>query len=161
MKKPKTPLPIVGCCIQNDDRGFTLLEALIALAIFSIGVLAVAGMQSHSITVSNSSMHHMESDSRITDMVERLKNRQWLENDGDPWNDDPLLQDVNGDGAPGLGATDGGADYTVNLGQYTIFYNVAHDINQALTQRINLIVRWTYKGQREVNITFIKACNVL
>lgn len=152
---------VTGLYKASNERGFTLLEALIALAIFSIGVLAVAGMQTRSSNVSNVSVRHFESDAQITDMVEFLKTRPWLDIDGDNINDDPLLQDVDGDAAAGLTNTDADADYTNVFGQYTVFYNVANNLLVPFTQRITMIVRWTYGGQREYTISFIKARDVL
>ena len=134
MSKSESSQESTAVDLCRNAEGFTLLEALMAIAIFSIGILAVAGLQTRSVNVSTESMRHIESDAQITDMVERLKSRPWVENDGDVFNDDPLLEDLNGDGAPGLANTDAAADYTFLLNEYTIFYNVANNINQNFYQ---------------------------
>jgi type IV pilus assembly protein PilV len=37
------------CCLKENDHGFSLIEVLIAMAIFSIGILGVATMQISSV----------------------------------------------------------------------------------------------------------------
>jgi type IV pilus modification protein PilV len=53
-------------------RGFTLIEVLIAMAIFSIGILAIAGLQIRAINLNSSSRMQSESTTVAVDVMERL-----------------------------------------------------------------------------------------
>ena len=45
---------------KSDSRGFTLIEVLMAMAIFSIGILAVGTMQIHSANSNTGARIHTE-----------------------------------------------------------------------------------------------------
>jgi prepilin-type N-terminal cleavage/methylation domain-containing protein len=53
-------------------RGFTLIEVLIAMAIFAIGILAIAGLQIRSINLNASSRMQSEATIVAIDVMERL-----------------------------------------------------------------------------------------
>jgi type IV pilus assembly protein PilV len=54
------------------QHGFTLLEVMIALAIFAIGILAVSAMQINSINVNAGARMQTEATTLATDAMERL-----------------------------------------------------------------------------------------
>jgi len=54
------------------DQGFTLLEVLIAMSIFAIGILGVASMQISAINGNASARMHTEAGTWAADRVERL-----------------------------------------------------------------------------------------
>jgi len=58
--------------VRDNDQGFSLIEVLIAITIFSIGLLAVASMQSTSIDSSSSAMTQTEVAAWAADRVEAL-----------------------------------------------------------------------------------------
>ncbi|MBW2641732.1 MAG: prepilin-type N-terminal cleavage/methylation domain-containing protein [Deltaproteobacteria bacterium] len=43
---------------SQKDQGFTLIEVLIAISIFAVGLLAVATMQISAINVNSTACHH-------------------------------------------------------------------------------------------------------
>ncbi len=55
-----------------DDRGFTFVEVLIVVAIFSIGILAVAGMQVTSINANAAARMSGEATALATNQLETL-----------------------------------------------------------------------------------------
>jgi prepilin-type N-terminal cleavage/methylation domain-containing protein len=58
--------------VNPFDHGFTLIEVLIAIAIFSIGILAVASLQTHALNVTRSSRITTECLTLATQHAERL-----------------------------------------------------------------------------------------
>jgi type IV pilus assembly protein PilV len=56
----------------RDQHGFTLLEVMIALAIFAIGILAVSAMQMNSINQNAAARMQTEATTVATDAMERL-----------------------------------------------------------------------------------------
>ena len=87
----------------QKDQGFTLIEVLIALTIFAVGLLAVAAMQTSAITV-NSTAGQITT--RMTWAQDKLEELMAL-----PYTD-PLLED--------LGNPPSGTDSAGNLHQETI-----------------------------------------
>ena len=53
-------------------RGFTLIEVLIAMAIFAIGILAIAGLQIRSINSNAAARMQSEATTVAVDVMERL-----------------------------------------------------------------------------------------
>jgi len=56
-----------------DDGGFTLLEVLVAIVIISIGLLAVAGMQTTAITANSSANNLTLALQLAEEMVDRIR----------------------------------------------------------------------------------------
>ena len=56
-----------------DNRGFTFIEVLVALAIFSIGILAVASMQIQSVNLNAKARVQTEATTLAVERLERLK----------------------------------------------------------------------------------------
>lgn len=70
--------------IRKKEQGFTLAEVMIALSIFSIGILGVAAMQTSSVTGTASAMGYTEGSTWAMDQVERLLNLPYNHDDLDP-----------------------------------------------------------------------------
>lgn len=120
-----------GMKMAKKEGGFTLLEVLIAVSIFSIGLLAIAAMQTSSIRT-NSVAGQITA--RITwgqDKLEELLARPFdhgdLDSAGNPH------QETTGDG-------------------YTITWNIIDDDPITGTKRINITVAGRGKTTRLVGI---------
>ena len=137
---------------RSKGEGFTLLEVIVAIAILTFGLLAVASMQASSIRGNSFAGGVTEGTTWAGDQVERLMALSW---------DDPLLQDTDGDAAAGLNNTgfdndpdtQGDADQQAIEGKYTIYWNMADDTPITNTKTINVIVTWTDHGvQKTVSL---------
>ena len=58
--------------VQTNAQGFTLLEVVIALAVFSIGILAIASIQISSINGNASARMQTEATTLAVERLERL-----------------------------------------------------------------------------------------
>lgn len=66
---------------NSQQKGFTLLEAMIALVIFSIGLIGIAALQTQSLTFNQSSYIRSQATYLVYDMLDRMRaNRQAAEN---------------------------------------------------------------------------------
>ncbi len=141
-----------------NSEGFTLLEVLIALAIFSIGILGVAKLQIASTSGNASSRGWTEAASYGQLQLEELMalslnslpstNPLLMDTDGDGTN-----QDTNNDGTDnggnnfGLDDTGAASDNSITFDTvYNVFWNIAVDEPVAGAMKIKLIVQWTSSG---------------
>ena len=129
----------------QKDHGFTLIEVLIAITIFAVGLLAVAAMQTSAITV-NSTAGQITT--RMTWAQDKLEELMAL-----PYTD-PLLED--------LGNPPSGTDSAGNLHQetisdgsenYTISWAVTGDTPITGTKLITVTV--TGKG-KTTQVSYVK-----
>ena len=56
----------------NKERGFTLIEVMIAMVVLGIGLLAIAGLQSREMTYNNSSKRQTQAYTWAMEASERL-----------------------------------------------------------------------------------------
>ena len=140
---------INGCIKQQ--RGFTLIEILVAISILCVGLLAVASMQITSIRGNSFAEGTTDAITWACDRVEKLV-QLGLEDF-----DNAQLRDTDGDGDTGLNdATSATADNSVTQGIYTIYWNVSEDSLLDNTKTINVIVTWTDHGvQKSVSLQTI------
>lgn len=160
----------------SRDKGFTLLEILIAIAILSFGLLAVATMQTTSIKGNSQAIGITEGVTLAQDKAEELMGQAYA-NLADTDNDG-TNQDNNDDGVDDNGGNFG-LDDTVDLvdecannpvsdgywpdpwdctARYRVFWNVSVDepINNVKTVRI--IVLWTDRAAlKRASVEFMKA----
>ena len=136
--------------IRTKDRGFTLLEILIAISILTVGLLAVASMQISAMRANTFAGGVTEGTTWTGDQLEKLLARPY---------DDADLNDTDGDGAAGLDDTGDDADYPPeDRGRYTVCWNVAVDAVTNNTKTISVIAIWTDHGvSKRVSIQHIKA----
>lgn len=114
----------------NDD-GFTLIEALMAVVVFSIGIVAFFTIQAAVIKGNSTASGLTTSSTWAADRVERLLAMDYDlvdDTDNDGTDQDSDFDGVDDDGGD-FGLDDTGAAADGNAvspdGQYTIFWNVA------------------------------------
>ena len=131
--------------IIRNKKGFTLIETLFAIAIFSIGILAVGSMQISGINSNAAARMRTEATILASEKVEELMSLEDY--------DDPLL------------GTDIQSDSSAN-NIYCLQWSATENTPIPSTKTITLSVRWTDEemgcgnfGQKEneVNIDFIRA----
>jgi type IV pilus modification protein PilV len=141
----KTKAIATGIRIINNNRGFTLVEVLFALAIFSIGILAVGSMQISAINNNASARMRTEATILASETVEELIS----------------LEDYND---PLLGTDTQSASSPNNI--YCIEWSATEDTPIPSTKTITLSVRWTDgepgcgnfdQKENQVNLDFIRA----
>lgn len=169
--------------VMRSEKGFSLLELLIGMAIFAIGTLAIAGLQTHSANTNTNARRSLEVETIVARMVEDIKNLAWndalpapngdgiIDNfdvDGDGAIDQLWVSDTDGDGIGGIDDTgavaadhvvssaDPRIGHTTNAYQFSI--NVAPDDVAPNTLTINIIAQWTQQGRtRFYSVRFVKA----
>lgn len=165
---------------QHNQKGFTLVEILVAMTVFAIGVLGVISMQQTTFGSNSVSNALTGSTAVAAGHLELLKGLPyddfWLE-DGD----DPLIPaeapDVGENGLrnplprPGIfpagsyqdqipnpGAYSSDFQLVTGDGLYTVYWNIAEDYPVPDTKTIQVIVISTGHGpQKVVTLKTIKA----
>jgi type IV pilus assembly protein PilV len=117
--------------MMKEQNGFTLLEVIIALFIFSVGLLAVASMQMTAIKGNYFSGTLTEASNWAADQMETLMSL--------PYDD--------------LAA----GDHTPDPPHYTITWDVVDDATTNNTKTITITVYWTDNSQRTLVLQGIKA----
>ena len=81
----------------TQQSGFTLIEALVSLLVFSVGLLGIAGLQIASLNSNTSSYRHSQATWLIYDMLDRMRANQSGDYDGfDTATAPSSLQDCTG-----------------------------------------------------------------
>ncbi len=131
--------------MMPENKGFTLIEALFAIAIFSIGILAVSSMQISAINNNASARMRTEATMLASEKVEELMSLADY--------NDPLLD------------TDTQSDSSAN-NIYCLQWSATEDTPIPSTKTIILSVRWTDgetgcgnfdQKENEVSLDFIRA----
>lgn len=135
----------------KDEKGFTLLEVILAVSILSVGLLAVASMQASSIRGNAFAGGISQGTVWGSDRMEKLISLAYQDYGSS------LLQDTDGDGNTGLDhAASGTADHQETHDKYTIYWNIADNNLLSDTKTINLIVLWTEHGaQKSVSMQYV------
>ena len=157
--------------IRLDEAGFTLIEALVAMVVLTIGVFAlysmqVVGIRGNSLGNSISTATNISSQ-QVEDLISRTFDDEdrLVDTNGDGTNQDPDKNgiDEQGGGNFGLDNVDAAADYSkvTDDGFYTVFYNVAVDVPLPKTKTVQVIVRDnTRRMQNTVTMQYIKNGNI-
>ena len=117
----------------SNNKGFTLVEVMIGMAIFVIGYLAVASMQIVAIKGDTSARKTTEAATLAADRLETLI---------------VLPFDNIADGGP------------VTEGAYTVDWQVADNSPLLNTKTITVTVTWQQGHQRSFVATYIKSANI-
>ena len=118
---------------KRDIRGFTLVEVLIAMAIFAVGILAVGALQINSANTNTGARIHTEESTWVVDQIERLM----------------ALDYNNADLTAG--------DHAVVQGPYTVQWSVTDNSPVMDVKRIAVTATGSHQRARTVTIEFIKA----
>ena len=123
--------------MKISGKGFTLIEVLIVMAIFSIGILAVAALQITSTKGNASARRITEATALAENQIEDLMQLPYSHSDLNPDNNPHVL----------------------TQGPYTINWNATEidldaDGNND-SKRIDVTVDWTYGRDRDVAIRYI------
>jgi type IV pilus modification protein PilV len=141
--------------VLSKSEGFTLIEVIVALAVLTIGILAVNAMQTVSVRGNSTANRLTTAATWATDRAEVLFNLEY--------DDDDLMDDGGGaaDGLAGLNdATAATADGNALSpdGDYTIYWNVAEDEPMPNLKTINVIITYTGTGTaKTVTLTHRKS----
>lgn len=154
--------------IQQQD-GFTLVEALVALMILTVGILSVNAMQIGAINTNVRANRVTQSTSWAMDKVEYLMNLPYSDVKLTDTDLDGTDQDANLDGTDDDGGNFGldhvnangniNADHTATSadGLFTIFWNIALDQPMVGSKTIRIIVTRPKENRtRDTVITYIK-----
>lgn len=158
--------------LVKNNNGFTLLEILVALVIFAVGILGAYSLQISSITGNSKSRQVSEATYDGADRIEQFVSLDY---------NDPLLDDDDGDGVvdgdengtgqdnDGDGVDDDGGNFGLDDltnpdgaadrdgdGTDDIFWNVAVDHPILRTKTIKFHVDPPGSGKR-VELIFVKA----
>ena len=118
---------------KKGQQGFTLIEVLIAMAIFSIGILAVGAMQITSTNSNASARIHTEEYTWVVDQIERMTALDYEHADLDP------------------------GDHSVTQEPYTVSWTVVDDTPVEGAKSITVTADGPHAQARPITIAFIKA----
>lgn len=121
--------------ITKGQQGFSLIELLVAITIFAVGLLAVAGMQTTALTGNFSARATTEGTEYGLGKVEELLSQPFDHAD--------------------LGA---GSHAAVTDGIYSYTWTVTDNDRLANTKTVQVDVTWSYRGiSHTTDLTFVKA----
>jgi len=128
MRRDKTHIRTMGMGTgkPKKEEGFTLLEVIIAISIFSIGLLAIAAMQTSAIRVNSTGAQLTELNTWGMDKLEELISLSYT---------DPLLDPAGNTHQD-----------PPNANGYTVSWNITNNSPTQNTKLIQIIV--TGKGKR-------------
>lgn len=168
--------------VSVDSRGFSILEILLGISVFMIGMLGVTALNISSMKSNAFSGNLSEATMVASSKIEELMIKPFddadlsdLDDDGNRITDQDADNDGIDDSGNNFGLLDVGcpdalltvdkADYcdanVGKLGMYTVYWNVAEKeplrVTPQTTKRINVIVEWSVKEKpRRISISTIR-----
>lgn len=156
----------------RDEKGFSIVEVLIALGVFAIGFLAMAKMQMVAIHGNQGARGTTEASSLLQEKIDELRLRQWpatvsLGSDATCTSLPDLLCDNNADlslGEPNnitidaVGVSDN-SDPAVTYynNRYQVFWNVVDNQPVVGVKMVRVIVVWNDRGgPRRIFTDFVR-----
>jgi type IV pilus modification protein PilV len=123
--------------LLNNHRGYTLIEVLIAMAIFALGFLSLATIQIKSIKQNASAKMYTDATTMAVESLERLISL--------PYDHSDLDQNNN--------------PHSTKIGTYTIEWNVQDDFPVTATKTIVVNVNGANPYAKPITIRFVKGQN--
>lgn len=139
---------------NNDEKGFTLIEVLVAIAVFTAGVLATIVMQSSSVQTNSMARRTTEAGTIAADLLERLNALPY----NDPQYLTPGFHSVGPAVAPDLDLREGqfsianGLNLIFDTGKYRMDYTIAQNILIPNTMLITIRVWYRRESGRTWDI---------
>ena len=122
----------------KDKRGFTLIEVMVAMVIFAVGILALAGMQSNYISGNAQARLQTEATALGAHVIEQLRSMPFDAADLDPFTNPHQ---------PPAGST----------GPYDVQWTVTDNAPVNNTKTVNVVVAPINRNGRTVRISTIIA----
>ncbi|WP_282755914.1 type IV pilus modification protein PilV [Desulfuromonas thiophila] len=130
----------------SDASGFTLIEVLITLVIFAVGILGLALMQLSAIRGNSVANRVTEASNIASDQIEQIFN--WN------YNDNRLTESTNATYTLTNGANQTADGHQLDTsGNYDLIWNVQENIPAAGSKTVDITVIWFDRGQRK-ELTF-------
>ena len=139
--------------LLRNDRGFSLLEVLIAIMILSVGILATTKLQLVFMQGNTKANIITQGTARAQEKIEEI-----LSN---PYDDGPVitngpLDDRTGDGVAGLDNVGTNADSKDESDpKYKFYWNVAIDQPDAGIKTVKMIVQWQDERNVQRQVAYI------
>jgi len=139
---------------RSRERGFSVLEVMVAIVVFSFGILGLAKMQISAMHGNAVSKRMTTATQLASRQIEEIISMDYLAS---------VLVDDDDDGASGLNDIDTPDESRLGLQvgsaseQYDLYWNVADDTPIPSTKTIRIIVTWLEgSNYRQVFMTLIK-----
>jgi type IV pilus assembly protein PilV len=124
---------------RNRRAGFTLMEAVVALSILAVGLLAMLGMQLQAMRQSEWGRHTTEAGRIARDQLEMFNRLAWT---------DPQLQDTNWTALAPIDTTVQSTQGTLQEQRFNLQWRITTDGANANLRQIDVRILWTEKKQR-------------
>jgi len=128
--------------IGTDNRGFTLIEVLVAMVIATIGLVGLAMMQGYAIQGNGTGSQYTKATFLAQERLERIKEGNYVSDGTFGYID---MDTYSGSGIIEPGPTESGIDENGNPGgPFTLSWTVSTATDWA--RRINVSVNWLDSG---------------